>query len=672
MSNNNAESWPSLAKHFDAPEEYEGHFGWICGYSADAAFLNDAAERFTRLTSAQRAYQGRIFLAVFLDPGNSHISLTEAPGVAHLPLKDIADKPFRLLHAKVALLGFKHKEQHDQWNLRLIASTGNWTRQTLEESLDLVWCIEIKGSLPHKPSETVTQTCADIKAANDLLRWITDRFDTRLLQQKLEKRHCETGEAIKNVEQWITECINKAKGTPHFFDNRKTSLLDQLPKLIKDCSKAVRRNYLAMGSGFYEGASEKKSLPKIPGEIITKLKNEALLTRRPEVDLFVEPRACQAIATSVAALKENGINVWPAGQPACIFGDNGIPRGLHAKFLFSANHRDNSNEYSSAWVYLGSGNLTNPGFANRMGAERGNLEAGVVFAADGLYREERKGIDTARVITNLLPIQWSNKVESDQATLQPGAELETRENIYLAPPVAYLLWHECAEASQLRTTSDQTLPDDFEALSLQGVACKKVEAGFIWPESFQPRIVRCRWGDAGSQTADIPVIDSFGRIAATQMPRIDIEQACWQLVDFPMPPLGDGDGVENNDEDDKESPADTGSPKARPMSISPYPIRQMMELVESIAARQTVLSPSDWPLWCSRLEQTLIQAKDSEGVKAFQALGINPLSPLLQPCFRPTFAETAAVPEGKAYEETIACVEESWGVNQLRPIGEVA
>ena len=96
---------PSLAQHFDAPEDYTGHFGWLCGYSADAFFLDDATERFTRLTHSQRAHQGRIALAVFLDPGNPPISLLEAPSVAHLPIKDNADKPFKLLHAKVALLG---------------------------------------------------------------------------------------------------------------------------------------------------------------------------------------------------------------------------------------------------------------------------------------------------------------------------------------------------------------------------------------------------------------------------------------------------------------------------------------------------------------------------------------------------------------------------------------
>lgn len=57
-----------------------------------------------------------------------------------------------------------------------------------------------------------------------------------------------------------------------------------------------------------------------------------------------------------------------------------FPRSLHAKFIFSANWaKKKSNKCSSPWVYLGSGNLTKPGFMNKAGSV-GNLEAGVVFA----------------------------------------------------------------------------------------------------------------------------------------------------------------------------------------------------------------------------------------------------------------------------------------------------
>ena len=56
-------------------------------------------------------------------------------------------KPFRLMHAKVALLGFRsNTDDVERWQLRLIVSTGNWTRATLEDSLDLAWRIDISSA----------------------------------------------------------------------------------------------------------------------------------------------------------------------------------------------------------------------------------------------------------------------------------------------------------------------------------------------------------------------------------------------------------------------------------------------------------------------------------------------------------------------------------------------
>ena len=38
----------SLIQYFDVPDDYRSGFCWMCGYSADALFLNQAIERFTR------------------------------------------------------------------------------------------------------------------------------------------------------------------------------------------------------------------------------------------------------------------------------------------------------------------------------------------------------------------------------------------------------------------------------------------------------------------------------------------------------------------------------------------------------------------------------------------------------------------------------------------------
>jgi hypothetical protein len=97
----------------------------------------------------------------------------------------------------------------------------------------------------------------------------------------------------------------------------------------------------------------------------------------------------------------------------------------------------------------------------------------------------------------------------------------------------------------------------------------------------------------------------------------------------------------------------------------------MMELVESIAAKQTAIDETNWPLWCNRLEQTLRQTGDSAVVKYFrEVLGLNPLSPLHQPSFRPSYAESNDTAPGKTYFDALTRVEESWKVNGLNPLEE--
>jgi hypothetical protein len=131
----------------------------------------------------------------------------------------------------------------------LLVSTGNWTRQTLEESLDLVWRIDIASASLSNLDADVKQNCADIKAAWNLLAWIQQLFDTRLLNASAYGHLSETMNALQQVGQWIDACSRKAQGRPRVFDSRSKSLLYQLPEKIKACS-GVKRNYLAMGSGF--------------------------------------------------------------------------------------------------------------------------------------------------------------------------------------------------------------------------------------------------------------------------------------------------------------------------------------------------------------------------------------------------------------------------------------
>jgi hypothetical protein len=217
---------------------------------------------------------------------------------------------------------------------------------------------------------------------------------------------------------------------------------------------------------------------------------------------------------------------------------------------------------------------------------------------------------------------------------------------------------------ELRTDDQSAV--DVQVLDSAGIACSKTGTGFQWHEA-QPRQVRLRWKRNGQQLESlIPVVDQYGRIAATELSPIDIEEAWWQLADFPLSP--DEDGGDDGDGGDEKENKDKANRRSIPTTC--YPIRQMMELIESIAAKQTGIDETDWVLWCNRLEQTLGQAGDSNPVKYFRdELKLNPLSPLHHQSFRPSFAETSDSDLGKLYDDTLGRIEVSWNVNKLSPMG---
>ena len=204
----------------------------------------------------------------------------------------------------------------------------------------------------------------------------------------------------------------------------------------------------------------------------------------------------------------------------------------------------------------------------------------------------------------------------------------------------------------------------FEFLDLDGQPCYPDKDKRVRWSGVRPQQVLLRWtADGQKREAFVPVLDEYGRICATILPKIDIDQAWLQLANFPMP---------------QDEPTEPGEPNGRtgvgppvpgvPANAS-YPIREMMQLIENIAAKQSAVSQIDWPAWCIRLEQCLIQASGDQLLEAFTKFDLNPLSPLWYSPFRPDYAVTAATKEGQAYEVALTRIELDWKVNDLPKIG---
>lgn len=219
MRKRNIEDIPlSLARHFTAPEGFIGSFGWMCGYSADSVFLEDAVERFSGRTSSQRGFEGQVAIALMLDPSNPQITPKEVPGLLHLPVVSKTTS-FKLLHAKIAILGFRHKSDARQWCLRLIVSTGNWTMDTLSRSLDLVWTNDLSSDDVKAKVESLAQASADLALAWDMITWLRQFFDTRALDAKrADRKESNSRTAANQLEQWIKKAIRYRKAAkPQFF-----------------------------------------------------------------------------------------------------------------------------------------------------------------------------------------------------------------------------------------------------------------------------------------------------------------------------------------------------------------------------------------------------------------------------------------------------------------------
>lgn len=658
----------SLTQHFEAPGDFTGVFGWVCGYSADSEFMNQAVERFTRQTQGQRAYGGKAALALLLDPGNRCLTFCEVPGVVHLAIKDPTKQPFLLLHAKVAILGFRHPTDASQWLLRLVVSTGNWTRQTLEESLDLAWCVEVSSEDMAIPDDATVQACADFKAAAEMFDWLKPYFDTRLLDTTPPKLASEPSTSPQGMfDSLLTNVVSESKRVkPRFFTNIKSSLLSQLPELVNNAGATTKRNYLAMGSGFYEAASEGKAVPVVVHDIVAFLKAHELLTASAELDIFVNQDACQAVAACLKGLGDSGFSVRAAHTPEKLFGKD-CKRFLHAKFIFSANYRSGSNKCSSAWLYLGSGNLTGPGFASKASREGGNLEAGVTFSPQGLQWEVEGSHNTTALVTDLLPIQWKTEI-SKAEDLKAGSEMEPRDVQYAAAPVAWLAWCEDASARWLQVPDDATEP--FAVLDDSGAAHQADDQQRVLWSAPRSREVTLAWTHESQQCRGIvPVLDQYGRIAGAALPKLELDQVWWELANFPLPPEEDESDEQEKDSSAELSPPPTG--QTTRASAATYPIRRMMELVENIADKQTHLLTADWTAWCIRLEQCLLQATESPGLAAFKQLDINPLSPLWHSPFRPDFAQNADSPEGQHYEAVLQHAEQAWGVTTMKKLGAI-
>lgn len=556
---------------FMPPENCMGDFGFISGFAATKQVL----DRVKRTFSGEVA---RPALAAFIHPTVD--ALSDIPGLAWMWMR-LEQRGYNLLHAKVALLGFRQRESQG-YVIRLVVSTGNWTQDPLTDSIDLFWSIDVDLAQPNE------QDCSDIRAAWKMFSWLRGKADCSLIEQEYDGYRPDV-----LLAQAVAQ-LPKTKLTPRFIDSRTRPLLPQVTERVGGLTKA---NRLIVGSGYFEAAGDGDAglLERLREALV----QDNALTKSAELDLFLNPLSCQGIAERATALTNRG---WTLRQ--AFSAQHGEDGRLHAKFVLLA--KLNANEEVKGSLYLGSGNLSKVGFETAA-SSGGNLEAGVVLdLPNNVPWRGKNGI------SKMLPLQFENTVTLQ--ALRSGDEFVVPEEPTEQPPVSWLVWRDGV-----------LMGPDGEEIDVVDVENQVVCTPCEWPGP-PPSIVTLAHGGWR-----LPVI-ADGVLVVPRRSELTVEDILAGLATFPEPQEVD----RPDDAPEGEEPIVTDQPSGGAQEAA-YAIRRMMHLLVKISEAQKRVDQRDWQRWCRELRGNLNDIVKTEHamLEFFRSAGADPLSILADPRMRP-------------------------------------
>ena len=588
----------SLIDLFSPPPDHIGDFGLICGFTAG----RDTIERIKRRFSADVSHPK---LALLIHPTTAPV--TDVPGVIWCHIDpDSRARGFGLLHAKLALVGFRERGT-GAYRVRLVVSTGNWTHEPLSTSIDCFWKRDAGAE------DATAEDGADMRRARESFALLRAHADDGLLARPFDGH---LPDAALNA---AIDAMPFEQGVDGLLiDNRENGLIYEFISRLPQPSRRRKATRVVMGAGYYQGDSRTKFVPR---RIWKKLVKAGLLEEDCESPLVANPDACQSLVARAAWLKEDGWPVYAPRFPNHRRGEPASPRKLHAKFILLGG---DDLTRSPASLYLGSGNLTGPGLMDAM-SPKGNLEAGVVIRPDPPLpwrgRLKRPGL------SDLLPIaRWVERLEPiDLDTAAAGPDFERPEEPDTLPQVSWLVWTKGVLAAPEGAAVAVRRPDG----TVGTTPCD-------WPAPC-PYFVTL-----DDSAIAVPVL-SDGVLATRPRPR-SFDEILMGLRQFPEP-------TETGDDPDVEEEASGFSlpPPNGPAGMAPgaetpdrpYPVRRMMRLLVALTGRQTSVIAYDWDRWCRELQSDLsgIAAAEEPTIAFFRMSGADPLPILLDPRFLPDGVE---------------------------------
>lgn len=618
---------PSLLDLFAAPgDRRRGVFGLVCGLSADEQFMDSALERFSGRSKNQRLYNGHFSLALFLDIHNKPVQ--GLPGLFNpFPGRNMPEE-IRLMHAKVALLGFGESSVGTPDYYRLIVSTGNWTKEAVNNSINIVWSCDYNLTQKEKKK----QESKDINEA--VVFW------EHLLGINSDKNgyYRTDGPAKARIKDFLSTIVRDVpdpgkKYLPRFISN----LLNDKGKAISNTFRAdsigaqfiqrfkkkdKQRNLIICGSGFFEQASTggKTGEPEVIKDLLANLTEKNVLTKDPERWLVVNPRTCGAAGPWI---RNNFDNIdWDLCRPKHPDFDK-VPFTFHAKYVFTAYRKNDF--FSRGILYLGSGNLSKQGFTAAPGSG-GNIEAGVIIEVER-YDDTTKlcmslGIDPDK------DLEVDNIPEDTQGedSEQPAGEIQ------LPPPIVScfwtsktgkLIWNWTDTDWQDVTLIDQTIrPPGCTEMNITGE-----------PPNFSLGVKVSAKLDGKSYEWLIPVFSENYMFCRPPAQHRTGQEKIDTLAAFPQYSCEDDDPTEEPGEEGRDttnSAAQKSDFSELRNELDRFPLHLATTLLETIAAQNQQITAGQLPDWTAHLRRTLIDEMKPETKAQLMALGYDILDPLIQ------------------------------------------
>ncbi len=627
MPNNMPES-PSLLDLFSPPEKKiirKGVFGLICALSADTSFIESILINFTGISAKHRKQVESWRMALFLDP--SHGQLEGIPGLAygHFIPKENQKRKIDLMHAKVALLGFGESAAGDPDLYRLIVFTGNWTTHAVNGEINLVWYCDYDSKKPQK------QAAADIYESVSFWRHLLVLDDSGngyyLLDDKVRER-------INQFFSGIEDKIEKPgkNSEPRFFSNllegntkeykyfKKNSMGAQVLTRIGMDQKL--RNFICCGSGFFESPKNTPQEPEVLKQIVEELKNIDGLAYKY---LVINGPTSGAAGHWLKYSNKEDIT-WTFYEPL----DPANKRAsLHAKYIFVAKwKRVKENErYTLGLLYLGSGNLSQQGFALGPGT-RGNVEAGVFLEMNEEYLEEKDLCEKLGISDNTIDPDSIQKPESEDT--EKGSQ-----KIPSLPPITSCLWNR--KDRKLSWKWDQSA-NDWTNVCLLETPIDIKKSAMILKNGEEPSFTIELKAKQSSTKEDehwnMIVFTDCGGFYSPPPRRKMPDEIMASLMGFPdvMPEEEDEsddppDDVKTNEQ--KKGNVDQSFDHSEERKgLREFPLYVATHLIEIIAQKNQIITEGQMPDWIEHLRRTLLDEMDKETIKKMRSLKLNFLKPL--------------------------------------------